>query len=201
MAEDTIAKAEQFNWRNFWICFLVSLGQIAFGYPSSIIGTTLGEPSFLIYMGVLDPTTELVSGKGEQLIGAMSGVFQVRKHPAGKSPNRRLGILTLCRLVLSSACCFPLGSWIVRRVLPWITTTLWARLPFPWLLLTLYRPRPKLTLVLRSIGYGRKAGVIYCSFFSLLGGAIICGANGVAMVRPLLMRCSTGARANSPNPQ
>lgn len=30
--EQTIAKAEQFNWRNWWICFLVSLGQIAFGY-------------------------------------------------------------------------------------------------------------------------------------------------------------------------
>lgn len=33
-------KDEQYNWRNFWICFLVSLGQIAFGYPASIIGVT-----------------------------------------------------------------------------------------------------------------------------------------------------------------
>ena len=29
--------------------------------------------------------------------------------------------------------------------------------------------------------YGRKAGMIYCSLFSLLGGALLCGANGVAM--------------------
>ena len=27
--------------------------------------------------------------------------------------------------------------------------------------------------------WGRKAGMIYCSFFSLLGGALLCGANGV----------------------
>jgi hypothetical protein len=31
---------EQYNWRNFWICFIVSLGQIAFGYPASVIGVT-----------------------------------------------------------------------------------------------------------------------------------------------------------------
>jgi predicted MFS family arabinose efflux permease len=29
--------------------------------------------------------------------------------------------------------------------------------------------------------YGRKAGMMYCAFFSLLGGALLCGANGVAM--------------------
>jgi len=67
----------QFNWRNFLICYLVSCGQIAFGYPASIIGTTLGEPSFLIYMGLLDLKTEKLTPKADQLIGAMSGVFQV----------------------------------------------------------------------------------------------------------------------------
>ena len=99
MAEQNIAKAEQFNWCNWWICFLVSLGQIAFGYvstesidrvasslillsqrryPSAIIGTTLGEPSFLVYMGVLDAEEKALSPKGAQLVGAMSGVFQVK---------------------------------------------------------------------------------------------------------------------------
>ena len=29
--------------------------------------------------------------------------------------------------------------------------------------------------------YGRKAGMIYCAFWSLLGGALLCGSNGVAM--------------------
>ena len=70
---------QQYSWRNFWICFLVSLGQIAFGYPSAIISTTLGEPSFLVYMGVVDPETEEFTAKGAQLVGAMSGVFQVRR--------------------------------------------------------------------------------------------------------------------------
>ena len=98
MAERNIAKAGQFNWRNWWICFLVSLGQIAFGYvsiildqsiiltilsqrryPSAIIGTTLGEPSFLVYMGVLNADDTALSAKGAQLVGAMSGVFQVSK--------------------------------------------------------------------------------------------------------------------------
>ena len=76
MASGTLSKSPQYNWRNFWICFLVSLGQIAFGYPASIIGTTLGEPSFLVYMGTLDPKTKLVSPRGEQLIGAMSGEYR-----------------------------------------------------------------------------------------------------------------------------
>ena len=29
--------------------------------------------------------------------------------------------------------------------------------------------------------YGRKAGMVYCAFFSLLGGALLTGANGAAM--------------------
>ena len=35
------SKRSQFNAYNFLVCFLVSLGQIAFGHPASIIGTTL----------------------------------------------------------------------------------------------------------------------------------------------------------------
>jgi hypothetical protein len=38
----------QWNHYNFFICWLVSLGQIAFGYPASIIGVTLAQPSFLV---------------------------------------------------------------------------------------------------------------------------------------------------------
>jgi MFS family permease len=29
--------------------------------------------------------------------------------------------------------------------------------------------------------WGRKAGVIYCSIFSLIGGALLCGAQNVGM--------------------
>jgi hypothetical protein len=70
------SKRSQFNAYNFLVCYLVSLGQIAFGYPASIIGTTLGEPPFLIYMGLINAKGEL-TGNADGLIGAMSGVFQV----------------------------------------------------------------------------------------------------------------------------
>lgn len=66
-----------FNGYNFFICWLVSLGQIAFGYPASIIGTTLAQPSFLVYMKLIDPATEGLAANADQLIGATSGVFQV----------------------------------------------------------------------------------------------------------------------------
>jgi hypothetical protein len=70
----------QMKWRAFWICFSVSMGQLAFGYPASIIGTTLGQPAFLIYMGLVN--AEGLTKEAEQLIGAMSGVFQVHKNPS-----------------------------------------------------------------------------------------------------------------------
>lgn len=64
------------SWRNFWICFSISLGQVAFGYPSSIIGTTLGQPAFLLYMGLVTPEGN-VTPHATRYIGATSGVFQV----------------------------------------------------------------------------------------------------------------------------
>jgi MFS family permease len=64
-----------FSPYNLWVCFLVSLGQIAFGYPASIIGVTLAQPPFLAYMGLIDAKGEY-TGNANQLIGATSGVFQ-----------------------------------------------------------------------------------------------------------------------------
>lgn len=69
------SKKSQFNAYNFLVCYLVSLGQIAFGHPAAIIGSTLGEPPFLVYMGLVDETG--VTSEGESLIGTMNGVFQV----------------------------------------------------------------------------------------------------------------------------
>lgn len=68
----------QWNGWNFFICFMVSLGQIAFGYPASIIGVTLAQPSFLIAMGLLDVTQDppALASNADDLIGAMSGVRQ-----------------------------------------------------------------------------------------------------------------------------
>jgi hypothetical protein len=42
-----------FNWRNFIITYFISYGQLAFGYPASIISTTLGSPYFQEYMGLV----------------------------------------------------------------------------------------------------------------------------------------------------
>ncbi|KIY00270.1 uncharacterized protein Z520_03955 [Fonsecaea multimorphosa CBS 102226] len=114
----------QFTWRGFWIAFLISLGQLAAGYPSALIGTTLGEPSFLIYMGLytkgatgsFTPTTKIT-----QLIGAMNGVYQA---------GAVIGVLG--------------APYIMDR-------------------------------------WGRRAGFVYASTFSILGGAIVTGSNGVAM--------------------
>lgn len=61
---------------NFWICFAISLGQIAFGYPASIIATTLGQPAFLLYMGLVKEDGSM-GENANALIGATSGVFQV----------------------------------------------------------------------------------------------------------------------------
>jgi len=72
----TVATKPKMRWRNFWVCFSISLGQLAFGYPASIIGTTLGQPAFLLYMGLITPEGEL-GNNANNLIGATSGVFQV----------------------------------------------------------------------------------------------------------------------------
>ncbi|KIX03849.1 uncharacterized protein Z518_07402 [Rhinocladiella mackenziei CBS 650.93] len=64
----------QFNWHNFWICFFISMGNVAFGYPAAIIGTTLSQPDFLVYMGLV--SQDGLSANAHALIGAMNGVFQ-----------------------------------------------------------------------------------------------------------------------------
>lgn len=66
----------QWSWKQFAICFVVSMGTIGFSYPASIIGTTLAQPSFLLYMSLLTPEGTF-SERANALIGAMSGVFQV----------------------------------------------------------------------------------------------------------------------------
>lgn len=43
----------RFNWCVFLITYFISWGQNAFGYPASIISTTLGSPQFQEYMGLV----------------------------------------------------------------------------------------------------------------------------------------------------
>lgn len=81
IADDHPQKSKRsFMTLNFWICFAISLGQIAFGYPASIIATTLGQPAFLLYMGLVKEDGSM-EGDANALIGATSGVFQVRLFP------------------------------------------------------------------------------------------------------------------------
>lgn len=67
----------QWTWKQFFLCALVCLGEVAFAYPASIIGTTLAQPSFLTYMHLLDSEGNFTA-KSNALTGAMSGVFQAR---------------------------------------------------------------------------------------------------------------------------
>lgn len=69
--------SRQFTWYNFWICFLISLAQVAFGYNASIIATTMGQPSFLLYMKLRDPVTFLPTDHASGIEGALSGIFFV----------------------------------------------------------------------------------------------------------------------------
>ncbi|KAF8212868.1 general substrate transporter [Mycena galopus ATCC 62051] len=69
------ALTRQFTWPSFFTCYVISLGQIAFGYPAAIIGSVLAMSSFLKYMKLTD-SAGLVSAEGNQLIGAINGVFQ-----------------------------------------------------------------------------------------------------------------------------
>lgn len=67
----------QFSWRNLRLVMLVSMGACAFGYGVSIIGTTLGEPGFLVYMGLVDPSTGESTPNASGLTGAITGTFYV----------------------------------------------------------------------------------------------------------------------------
>lgn len=72
-----LTKRSHWTWRQFFICFGISTGMLAFAYPAAVIATTLGQPTFLIYMELLTAEGTL-SPRANSLIGAMSGVFQVQ---------------------------------------------------------------------------------------------------------------------------
>ena len=81
------AESKKINWRNFFLCFGLSLGQFGFGYPASIISFVLANEDFLKYTGLQDE-----NGPNESLIGATNGVFQ-----AGAVINIVLTVIVLER--------------------------------------------------------------------------------------------------------
>lgn len=76
MAATGFSRERQFTWRAFFVCLVISLSVLAFGYPTAIIGTTLSQPSFLQYMDLVD-NNGIPRAEMENLIGALSGVYQV----------------------------------------------------------------------------------------------------------------------------
>lgn len=67
---------ENINWRNIWLCLTISIGNIAYAYSAAIIGPVLSQESFFEYMGLMGPKG--LKSNAQPLIGAMSGVLQVR---------------------------------------------------------------------------------------------------------------------------
>lgn len=57
---------------------------LAFAYPAAVIATTLGQPTFLVFMELLNADGTL-SSRANSLIGGMSGVFQVGVYPEASS--------------------------------------------------------------------------------------------------------------------
>jgi hypothetical protein len=81
LARGGFVSEHQFSWRNLRLVVLVSMGACAFGYGVSIIGTTLGEPGFLLYMGLVDPATGQATPNSSGLVGAITGTFYVGAFP------------------------------------------------------------------------------------------------------------------------
>jgi len=67
--EQEIMNRRHYTGYNVRVVMFMSLATYAYGYSGSIISTTLGQPSFLHYMG-LD-----TASNGTQLMGAMTALY------------------------------------------------------------------------------------------------------------------------------
>ncbi|KAI9752419.1 MAG: hypothetical protein M4579_005643 [Chaenotheca gracillima] len=68
-------KKEPLRWKNFFICFAIALGNLCFGYTSSITSPTFAKPEFLTYMNIGDTSGAFYPDK-ENVVGAITSVFQ-----------------------------------------------------------------------------------------------------------------------------
>lgn len=161
------------NWNawNFFICYMVSLGQIAFGYPASIIGVTLAQPSFLIDMGLLDvtKTPAVMKPNADQLIGAMSGVCShALVHKSQALPSFKVP-----RSHQRRSTCTP-------RTLPFFLPPLPEKLTRS----KVFQAGAAINVFLAGYiadRWGRKAAFHWCGLLSLFGGAMLCGARDAPM--------------------
>ncbi|KAK5051348.1 hypothetical protein LTR84_003000 [Exophiala bonariae] len=63
-------KAQKINAYNVFLLCFIGLGSMTYGYTASIIGTTLGQPSFIAYFDLA------TRSDGTDLISTMNGLFQ-----------------------------------------------------------------------------------------------------------------------------
>ncbi|KAL4806511.1 general substrate transporter [Aspergillus unguis] len=70
-----MASNQPINWRTFFLCVVISLGQVVGAYNSVIIGTTLQKPDFMQRMGLWDSDGNPTSTSSARE-GAIVGLFQ-----------------------------------------------------------------------------------------------------------------------------
>ena len=68
--EEGLLKRQKINAYTLFILFVLGLGSLTYGYTASIIGTTLGQPSFITYFE-LDTRPDRTD-----LISSTNGLFQ-----------------------------------------------------------------------------------------------------------------------------
>ncbi|KAK6367386.1 hypothetical protein LTS17_010312 [Exophiala oligosperma] len=68
--EQKAVKKQRINTYNVLLLCFIGLGSMTYGYTASIIGTTLGQPSFIEYFDLA------TRSNGTDLISTMNGLFQ-----------------------------------------------------------------------------------------------------------------------------
>lgn len=72
----TLQKKPPMVWRTFFLCVIISLGQLVGAYESVIIGTTLQKKDFMVRMGLWDHAGKHTDHYNSR-VGAIVGLFQV----------------------------------------------------------------------------------------------------------------------------
>ncbi|KAK5000699.1 hypothetical protein LTR66_000490 [Elasticomyces elasticus] len=195
-----------FTGFSIFCIFFMSLGSMSYGYPAAIIGTTLGQPSFLTYMG-LDTATN-----ASQLIGAITALFYagglVGSFCHGWMSNRfgrRASILGGALMVLISGALLTgsvnIGMFIVFRFFNgWGAFQLLCTVPL-WV--TEIAPPTRrgmlvdIHAVMLNLGYV-VAGYIGHGFYFYSGGNQWRGPMALQMLFPFILICGLWWMPESP---